>query len=285
MQSNPEYRIVKLKSGTHSVHSLSHGETFHPVIGPTAEAESLYVRQLKLVDRLRNHPGEFVIWDVGLGSAANALTVLRATCEISSLIRLVSFDATLEPLRFGLQHARPLGYFAGFEDSVNKLLTEHQVTFRNSRQQVEWMLQVGDFPAMLTQTAAQSFAKPHVIMFDPYSPAKNPSMWTVPLFNSLFLLLDQSRPCALPTYSRSTMLRVTLLVAGFYVGVGHATGEKEETTIAANSMHLINEPLDRRWLGRALRSTSAEPMQEPTYKQAPLSSKTWEILKAHPQFK
>jgi tRNA U34 5-methylaminomethyl-2-thiouridine-forming methyltransferase MnmC len=284
VQSNSGYRLVKLKNGTHSVHSLAHGETFHPVIGPAAEAEALYVRQLALVDRLHNQGGEFVIWDVGLGSAANALTVLRATREIRSFVRLASFDATLEPLRFGLQQARSLGYFAGFEDAVQKLLTEHQVAFENSKQKVEWMLHVGDFPSLLTQPAAQSLPKPHVIMFDPYSPAKNPGMWTVTLFNRLFLLLDQTRPCALPTYSRSTMMRVALLVAGFYVGVGHPTGEKEETTIAANSTCLITEPLDRRWLERALRSGSAEPMRVPIYRQAPLSPETRETLRAHPQF-
>ena len=110
-------------------------------------------------------------------------------------------------------------------------------------------------------------------------------MWTQPLFAHLYQLLDPARPCALPTYSRSTMLRVTLLLAGFYVGVGHATGEKEETTIAANSLELIREPLDRRWLERARRSTSAEPMWEPIYRQAPLSAGSWEKLQAHPQFR
>ena len=80
------------------------------------------------------------------------------------------------------------------------------------------------------------------------------------------------------------MLRVTLLLAGFFVGVGHATGEKEETTIAANSMTLIREPLDRRWLQRAQRSTSAEPLVEPVYRQACLSSQNWERLYRHPQF-
>src|SRR5205085_9733466 len=88
-------------------------------------------------------------------------------------------------------------------------------------------------------------------------------MWTQPLFSRIFKLLDPCRPCALPTYSRSTMLRVTLLLAGFFVGVGHATGEKEETTIAANALDLITEPLDRHWLQRARRSTSAEPLWEP----------------------
>ena len=112
---------------------------------------------------------------------------------------------------------------------------------------------------------------PHAILFDAYSPAKNPAMWTLPLFTNLFQLLDPQRPCALPTYSRSTILRVTLLLAGFFVGVGHATGVKEETTIAANTLDLIAEPLDARWLERARRSHSAEPLREPVYSRAPLS--------------
>ena len=81
------------------------------------------------------------------------------------------------------------------------------------------------------------------------------------------------------------MLRVTLLLAGFHVGVGHATGEKEETTIAANTPELIAEPLDRRWLQRAHRSTSAEPMWDPVYRQARLPAATWEKLQQHPQFR
>ncbi len=80
------------------------------------------------------------------------------------------------------------------------------------------------------------------------------------------------------------MLRVTLLLAGFFVGVGHATGEKEETTMAANTLDLIKEPLGRRWLQRVHRSTSAEPLWEPVYRQAPLSPESWERLQAHPQF-
>ena len=82
MENDSGYRIVKLASGAHSVHSLAHHETFHPVIGPTAEAEALYVRQLGLLDRLRRHTGEFVIWDVGLGAAANPITEIgRASCR------------------------------------------------------------------------------------------------------------------------------------------------------------------------------------------------------------
>src|ERR1700691_2683053 len=105
MQQTAGYRIVKLSSGVHSVHSLAERETFHPVIGPVAEAEALYVKQLRLPERLAAHAGEFVIWDVVLGAAANVLAVLRATQAATCPLRMVSFDHTLEPLEFALANA------------------------------------------------------------------------------------------------------------------------------------------------------------------------------------
>ena len=290
MQTASGYQLVRLNNGICSVRSLADAETFHPVVGPVAEAETLYVNQLRLRDRLQNHAGEFVIWDVGLGAAANALTVVRATRDIGCQIRLVSFDHTLEPLEFALKHAADLGYFGGYEKHLQEFIREHRVTFQDGAQTVNWEFHLGDFPTWLanskpkTQNLKLAAAAPHAILFDAFSPAKNPAMWTLPLFTNLFQHLDPQRPCALPTYSRSTILRVTLLLAGFFVGVGHATGEKEETTIAANDLSLIAEPLDRRWLDRAKRSHSAEPMTEPVYRITPLSTESWGKLQAHPQF-
>jgi tRNA U34 5-methylaminomethyl-2-thiouridine-forming methyltransferase MnmC len=284
VSSTGGYEIVRLRNGVHSVRSQAHGETMHPGLGPEAEAEALYVAQLRLVDRLRAHQGEFVIWDVGLGAAANALTILRATREVSGSVRLISFEHTLEPLRFALGEQSSLGYFAGYEPMMEQLLAEQRAEFQNGRQRVRWECQVGDFPSLLRQPDARTLPKPHVILFDPWSPAKNPAMWSAPMFADLFSLLDAARPCALPTYSRSTMTRVALLVAGFWVGAGRAAGKKEQTTIAANTPELITEPLDQRWLERALRSPSAEPLWEPVYRQAPLAPATQERLQRHPQF-
>jgi len=212
------------------------------------------------------------------------VTVLRAGEGLPGSIRLISFDHTLEPLKFALQHVDKLEYLSGYERQLEELVSRGQALIETGQQKVRWEVHLADFPALISQPSAKTLAKPHAIMFDAFSPATNPAMWTQPLFANLFQLLDPARPCALPTYSRSTMLRVTLLLAGFFVGVGHATGEKEETTLAANARELIAEPLDRKWLQRARRSTSAEPMWEPVYRQAPLAAETWEKLQRHPQF-
>ena len=279
------YRIVKLASGAHSVHSVAHGETFHPVIGPQAEAEALYVRQLNLAERLQNHRGEFVIWDIGLGAAANPISILRAIQRIPAQLRILSFDEGTEPLRFALAHADTLGYVGGYERQLDQLVRDGIVKFSDHTPDVEWTTHLGDFPTLIRQPSAGNWPKPHAILFDPFSPAKNPAMWTQPLLERIYQLLDPKRSCALATYSRSTMLRVSLLLAGFFVGAGHATGEKEETTIAANSMELVSEPLGRSWLKRARNSTSAEPLWEASYRQAPLAPATLARLEAHPQFR
>jgi hypothetical protein len=355
-----DYKLVQLANGVRGIHSLAHGETMHPAIGPADEAVALYVKQLQLVERIHEHTGEFVIWDVGLGAAANALAALRATRHLACAIRLVSFDHTTEPLGFALKHASALGYLDGYESHARILLEKHRVNFCDEAHRVEWEFQPGDFPALFARLVAasptpsadelthprplprgegpssghvpsvpllggarggfrvlmrgikaveaantahsaagnltvkepessgrriESLPAPHAIFFDPFSPAKNPAMWTLPLFANLFGLLDPARPCALATYSRSTMTRTALLLAGFYVGAGRATGAKEETTIAANTPELIRELLDHNWLERARRSHSAEPLCEPVYRQARLAPATLGSLQAHPQFR
>lgn len=109
-------------------------------------------------------------------------------------------------------------------------------------------------------------------------------MWTASLFRHLHAALAPDRSCALATYSRATHVRVGLLLAGFYVGRGRAAGAKEETTVAANQLELIEYPLDRKWLTRIENSSSAEPLTTALYRQAPLSEESWARLRSHPQF-
>jgi len=279
------YELVRLANGSYSLHSLDYRETFHPVIGPVAEAEVLYLKQLRLAERLRECDEQFVIWDVGLGAAANVITVFRGTCHVASRLRVLSFDYTTEPLDFALRHPKELEYLTDYAQRSRELIEQGKVGFANGAQEVHWEFHQGDFPTLIHSPRAASFPKPHAIMFDAFSPATNAAMWTETVFARMFQLLDPSRPCSLPTYSRSTMLRVSLLLAGFFVGVGHPTGEKDETTIAANDLSMISEPLDRKWLQRAHRSSSAEPLWTPVYRQAKLSPETYEKLRLHPQFR
>ena len=284
-----DYQLVELRNGLRTLYSSSYGEKMHPGLGPQAEAELLYVRQLEICERLRAAKGEFVIWDIGLGGAANAIATLAATKEISGQLRLVSFDNTAEPLEFALKNSAALNYPVAYEKEIGELLRTRRVEFANGKLRVNWEFQLVDFPAWLAAKSEignrkSEISAPHAIFFDAFSPAKNPAMWTLPVFENLFRALDPQRPCALTTYSRSTLVRATLLLAGFFVGAGQASGMKEETTIAANDLRLIQEPLAARWLERAARSDSALPLAEPVYRRAKLTPEMLAKLQAHPQF-
>ncbi len=301
-----DYELRQLANGPKTVFATRYGEKMHPGLGPQAEAELLYVRQLGIGERLRNHRGEFVIWDVGLGAGANAIAALRATREMAGRLRLISFDDTSGALAFALEHTAALGYPAGYENEIAGLLRSGRVEFQNGKLSAIWEFQAGDFPKLLESESAEraspraaqnipgpargdarptaKLPAPHAIFYDAFSPAKNPAMWTRLVFENLFRALDPGRPCALATYSRSTMIRATLLRAGFFTGAGRATGAKEETTIAANTPELVAEPLNRRWLERAKRSDSAEPLRQAVYRRMKLSPETLEKLLRHPQF-
>ena len=103
-------------------------------------------------------------------------------------------------------------------------------------------------------------------------------MWSFEHFQRLFSRL--SEPCTLTSYSRSTAVRVTLALSGFHVGRGTATGEKNETTVAATHRDLLVNPLDREWLGRVRRSTTSAPLREGVA-PGPISEEDFATLSAH----
>lgn len=292
MASNAsDYVLVKLRNGDYSVRSVIDEETFHPGIGPAAEAEALYVLQLRLPERVAAARGEFVVWDVGLGAAANALSAValisdhmkRAETVPAAVLRIISFDRTLKAVEFAAAHPAELSYVSGFEENLRALAAGGSTVIHRGALTVQWDCVLGDFPSRLAEFRG-NLPSPQAVLFDPHSPSRNPAMWTVSVFQNLLHCVDSLRPCSLANFTRSTMARVAMLLGGWFVGVGHASGMKEETTVAASSLELLDEPLNFRWLERARRSDSAEPLWRPEFRRAPLSPETWEQLRRHPQF-
>jgi tRNA U34 5-methylaminomethyl-2-thiouridine-forming methyltransferase MnmC len=247
--SGDSFELVALPGGARSLKSRANGETFHPGIGPMEEARVLHVAQHRLGERMRADEA-FVIWDVGLGAGANALAVIEAATamENGARVELRSFDETLEPLRFALDHAEELVYPARWRREIGQLLTLGQVEIGR----VTWRIEPGDFRERARDCAGSG---PGAVLFDPYSPAANPGMWTREVFRAIRERADAD--CTLTTYSRSTVTRARLLLAGWCVGRGVATGEKTETTVAAARLEALREPLGRDWLERVRRSTAA----------------------------
>jgi tRNA U34 5-methylaminomethyl-2-thiouridine-forming methyltransferase MnmC len=268
------FEIVPLRDGLHTLRDLATGETFHPGIGPIAEAETIHLAPHKLPERMR--PDRvFVIWDVGLGAAANAIAALNllSAQESPGQCELHSFERSLEPLNFALANTDTLTYLQPWLAAVHHLKTAGKVILN---ERLSWHLHFDDFQALRRNIAP----KPDAVMYDPSSPSSNPEMWSLEHFAELRHFM--TKPATLSSYSRSTAVRVTLLLGGFYVGIGAATGKKEETTVAATSADLLDRPLSMNWLQNRVRfSTNARPL--PACRGA-ISPEDFERLQAHPQF-
>ena len=293
--STPErFELVPLAVGVQSLRSLANGQTFHPVVGPVAEAEAVHVAGTRLVERAnafvpRRTGDAFTVWDVGLGAAANALTAITALVDGyqgDENIPLLSFDHSLDAFDFALENRAALGYPAPHVAALEALRTAGTVRLplpRSTRGALlGWSTVLGDFPALLASPARQP--APHAIFYDPYSPTVNPEMWTLETFAALHAHTRPDTPCLLTTYTRSTAVRVTLLLAGWHVGIGGATGEKDETTVAANDPALLDCPLPRLWLEKKVyASTNAAPLRTGRApRRAPISEEDFARLQRHP---
>lgn len=241
------FKLVETASGALALFDAESGETMHPH-GPALEAEALFVQP----SRLRSRPNSLV-FDVGMGAGTNALAALGAGAA-----RVISFEITLAPIEFVLQHADA---FPLDVPAVKAMLAGHHA---------KWELRLGDLPVEL----ARCDAKANVVFWDPYSSRTQPLLWGVEIFKTL---REKCGPHAtVHTFSGATEVRAALLLAGFAVGRGPGAGKKQKrSTVGAVCFDDLAEPLTRDWL-TGLRAQGL-PIDAP--------SDAMERLHAVPQFR
>ena len=276
-----EFELVTLRGGTNSIRSNTHGETMHIGSDPSTEALDMHVRQQRLAERALGWTSSdpFVIWDIGLGPGANAITAIVELGLVSTPVELHSFEISTAVMEFALQHAESLGYLGPWKSSVRQLLDEG-VSFPFPH--IRWQLHRGDFSSIRMEMPA-----PAVIFFDPYSPMRNPEMWSLETFSAIWKVVSNggAPPCTMTNYTRSTSARVTMMLAGWFVGTGVPTGEKNETTIASNSIDLLERPLDCSWIDRVKASTNSGPIRRGILERFPIGNEDLKSLISHPQFR
>ncbi len=181
----------------------------------------------------RRRMGRLSIWDVGLGRGGQCGRGAGSICgrQARRGSRLHSFDQTTAPLAFALEHADELGYLAPHARGHRAACSPAASGHGDAR--VEAFI-AGDFREHDARLAAGA-ARDSLRSLFARDESRNCGRWSI----SALSRLSRSRA---PVFAhaitrRSTAVRVTLLLAGFFVGRGHATGEKDETTIASNALH------------------------------------------------
>jgi queuine tRNA-ribosyltransferase len=282
-----DYELHRSAQGFYSIRQISSGEIMHSVTAPSEEANKLYIEQSALAARLikrDDNVDELVIWDVGLGAAANAMAALHCfeSCykEHSGNdlrpVRLVSFERNLDPLILAAKHP---GWLPHMRHSAPSKILAHG-SWQHASKLLHWELLKGDFRDFI-----DSAKIPDLIFYDPFSYKTDAELWTEEIFARIFSRCV-AKPTELYTYSASTAVRVALLSAGFFVAQGVGTGPKTETTIAFTradgaTLHPMTPPLlDQKWLARWRRSDAKFPATIATDEQARFAT----LIESHRQF-
>jgi queuine tRNA-ribosyltransferase len=253
-----DYEVHRAREGFSSIRQISSGEIMHSRTDPMEEARQVYVEQARLAERLRENSAEpLILWDVGLGAAANAMAAIECheTAKAKRALHIISFENDLDSLRLAASRLESFPYLRG--DLVNALIADGE--WRANDEKLSWTLLSGDFASLINQAPA-----PDIIFYDIFSPKASPELWTSAVFRNLFGVC-RDRATELFTYTCSTANRATLLAAGFFVARGRNAGEKIETTIALTPFAVYDparpgrDLLSSDWLAKWERSAAKFP--------------------------
>jgi queuine tRNA-ribosyltransferase len=278
------FEIVDVE-GRLAVKDRENGEVMHSKNDPWVEANELYVAQSRLEDRLLSGSSdasvqsEFVVWDVGLGAATNAMAVIKCWERLRDEgknprpLHLVSWENDLDALRLALKHLRGFQWLrhAGPHTIAGEKF------WKSKCGGLRWTLHEGDFLELLPAAPPAD-----LIFFDPFSPNVEERLWSRASFEKVARHCS-GNPVGLYTYSRSTAIRTAMLLAGFSVGRGKASGPKPETTVAwlgSPEIHAA-EPLPVSWLETWQASTRQMPLSETELSPEQILAR----LKDHAQFR
>src|SRR5690242_8469410 len=109
LDSLGDYVLHLEREGFASIRQISSGEIMHLRSSPIEEARKLYVEQSGLAQLLARSETPVVLWDVGLGAAANAMAAIecyeqRAANRVLPPLTIISFENDLDSFALALRN-------------------------------------------------------------------------------------------------------------------------------------------------------------------------------------
>lgn len=206
-----KYRILETEDNTRTLYSEYFDEACHNLSGAYAETLHNYIVGCS-IPALFDRNNSFSVLDVGFGvglglkalldelkkHSAFTETVTYYSIEIDEELFLWSAKATLPELVFSRKTQGDLTWFeANYPRIIIKIF-------------------IGDGRMTLPLARSLGVMGPLDAIFqDPFSPKKNPALWSVEWFS--FLKSVSSPGVTLSTYSSSISIRKSLLVAGWSI--------------------------------------------------------------------
>ncbi|RME03246.1 MAG: hypothetical protein D6805_07125 [Planctomycetota bacterium] len=247
-----KYKIVQTQEGSATLYSYQYQEHYHSLSGAWQEALERYVLPCGILPHLQ-HFEEISILDVGFGLGFNAVcalnTIQNANFTQQKKVYLLSLENDQEllsylpnlpiPPKFSKIYTYALQF--SYWDFQKK---KHTIAFHlGPKVEVKWQMYLGNAQNTLS-LCNQKF---DAVFLDPFSPAKNPELWSLDFLRSLYAKTHPKRGI-LSTYSSAIHVRVRLMASGFSICPGPRVGTKSSGTLAT-----IERPLPSQFSPKYLR--------------------------------
>ncbi|MCU0846325.1 MAG: MnmC family methyltransferase [Spirochaetes bacterium] len=220
------YDILLTGDGSMTLSCLEYGEAMHSVSGAYEEAVLKHV----FPSGILNSGGlTHSVLDVGFGLGYNSLALAyeyfkrkEGRLEITALEKDRGYAEYLNSISF-----------SDGRDEWSGIIKKAFETGRFISDRIDIEIIFGDARKYLLEYRGKKF---NAVFHDPFSPAKNPELWTMDFFSRLFHTMEDD--AVLTTYSSAIQARAAMIEAGFNLWKGPSVGGKREGTLASKGRSL-----------------------------------------------
>ena len=205
-------KLVKTKDGSFTVYNETAKEHYHTISGAVEEAFEKHVNALGIDDGMH-------ILDFCFGLGYNAIA---ATKDHKNL-KIIGLENDPEIIKL-MQEIEIPTILENEYNTFRNIAEINELTDHNNN---EINLIVGDALIEIDNLPDSYFER---VFFDPFSPKKQPEMWSAELLQKIYKKMKQGGK--LSTYSCARMVRDNLKSAGFEVIDGPIIGRRSPATIA-----------------------------------------------------
>ena len=214
--------LLTTDDGTSTLFLEEYEQAMHSMSG--AYEESL-LKHIIPSEILEIKDSNIAALDIGFGLGYNVLALMNEFIlqNKTGKLKIVS----LEKDRYFLEFMNSVK-FNDSRDEVYSFIKDVYASGEGEYKKIGLKIIFGDARETLNSLQGNKF---NAIFQDPFSPSKNPELWSVDYFVKLKLLLTDNG--IITTYSSADQIRRAMIEAGLFIGRGPSVGKKREGTIAS----------------------------------------------------
>jgi tRNA U34 5-methylaminomethyl-2-thiouridine-forming methyltransferase MnmC len=218
---------ILTNDGSVTFHNEHYNETYHSVSGALEESFKKYIEPCKIKNLAKK--GNIRVLDICFGLGYNTLAAIFASQEENkeSFLDITALEKDAGILR-ELQAITLSDDLEFFYSQIKEQVEKPEILICNKEKKECARIKIilGDAASTIS-SIQESF---DAVFLDPFSPKKNPELWTLEFFKQIKRLVKKN--AVLATYSCARIVRENLRDAGFAVSDGPIVGRKAPATIA-----------------------------------------------------